>query len=72
MSRKRSKMTARVVPLDSHEAAKPPSPSSPEQRVALVQVLTWEAWALAGREIPEYTRDEMPVAVALLSEQGRS
>lgn len=64
-------MTARVVPLGSEEAAEPPTPASPEERIALVHVLTREAWELAGRTIPEYSRDEMPVAVSSLSEQGR-
>lgn len=72
MSRKRPDMTARVVPLGSKEAGEPPTPSSPEERIALVHALTREAWELAGRPIPDYSRDEMPIAVSSLSDQGRS
>ena len=36
-------------------------PSTPEGRLALVETLTREAWALAGGEPPTYARHETPV-----------
>lgn len=37
-------------------------------RVALVEVLTREAWALARREVPAYPRHASPVVVRSLRE----
>jgi hypothetical protein len=36
-------------------------PTSPEARLALVETLTREAWALAGGELPPYARCDAPV-----------
>jgi len=36
-------------------------PSTPEARLALVETLTREAWALAGGEPPPYVRRDAPV-----------
>jgi hypothetical protein len=35
--------------------------TTPEERVAMVWTLTVEAWALAGRPIPAYSRAATPV-----------
>ena len=35
-------------------------PESVDARVAMVAILTKTQWALAGRELPRYTRAEMP------------
>jgi hypothetical protein len=35
--------------------------TTPEQRIEMVWPLTLEAWAFAGRPIPEYSRSETPV-----------
>lgn len=72
MSSDRKDMTARVVPLDSAEADRPPVPPTVVERLALLADLSREAWALTGRPLPEYARSEMPVAVSTLAEQGRS
>jgi hypothetical protein len=37
--------------------------TTPEERLSMVWALTRDAWALAGREIPAYSRSEMPVVV---------
>lgn len=38
-------------------------PTSPEARLALVETLTQEAWALAGGEPRPYARHDAPVAL---------
>jgi hypothetical protein len=38
-----------------------PTPLTGLAAVSLVQQLTRECWALAGREIPRYTRSETPI-----------
>ncbi len=38
-----------------------PMPSSGLAAVSLVQQLTRECWALAGREAPQYSRQEIPI-----------
>jgi hypothetical protein len=35
-------------------------PESTDARVAMVAVLTRTQWALANKELPRYTREEMP------------
>jgi len=59
-------MTVRVVPLASAEAGDPRMGGTAEERVAAVAVLTKEAWALAGKPFPTYTRATMPVTVSPL------
>lgn len=39
------------------------TPGTSASRLALVETLTMEAWALAGRSVPVYARAEMPVSV---------
>jgi hypothetical protein len=41
-----------------------------EQRLAAVVELTSEAWHLAGRPLPTYTRATMPVVVATLRDHA--
>lgn len=43
-----------------------------DERVAAVAVLTQEAWSLAKRPFPTYTRATMPVVVTTLAAQGDS
>ena len=62
-------MTARIVPLRSREAGEPPCPPTVPERIALLTLLSREAWELAGRPMPSYTRRTMPVAVTSLHEQ---
>ena len=46
-------------------------PSTPVERLALVETLTREAWALAGRTLPAYARRDAPVSVRSLHDTGR-
>jgi hypothetical protein len=46
-------------------------PSTPATRLALVDTLTREAWALAGRALPVYPRHEAPVVVCPLRASTR-
>lgn len=68
----RSRMTARVVPLSSPEAADPRMGGTVEERVAAVAKLTEEAWRLSGRPFPQYTRATMPVVWATLADHPDS
>jgi hypothetical protein len=63
-------MTVRIVPLRSREAGEPPCPPTVAERLALVTLLSHEAWVLARRPLPSYTRATMPVALTALREQG--
>ena len=59
-------MTARVVPLSSGEAGDARMGGTPQERVAAVEELTLAAWKLAGRALPSYTRETIPVVVGTL------
>lgn len=37
--------------------------TTPEERLAMMWPLAVDAWTSAGRALPEYTREEMPVRV---------
>jgi hypothetical protein len=65
-------MTARVVPLSSPEAGDPRMGGTIEERLAAVTALTLEAWRLAGRPLPIYTRATMPIVVATLKDHAGS
>lgn len=47
-------------------------PSTPEERLALVETLTREAWALAAGEPQPYARFDAPVHVRRLRESDRT
>lgn len=68
----RTRMTARVVPLSSPEAGDPRTGGSLEDRLVAVAELTAEAWRLAGRPLPTYTRATMPVVLATLRDHRGS
>jgi hypothetical protein len=65
-------MTARVVPLASAQAGDARMGGTPDERLAAVAQLTAEAWRLAGRPLPTYTRATMPVVVASLKDHAGS
>ena len=50
----------RVGRLEDAEEADAPPGSSPGERIAMVWRLTLDAWAMAGRTIPDYPRSEAP------------
>jgi hypothetical protein len=66
----RSRMTARVVALRSDEAGEMRMGGTPDARVAAVAQLTLEAWRLAGRAFPRYTRATIPVVVTNLRDHA--
>jgi hypothetical protein len=37
--------------------------TTPSERVAMVERLTLDAWAMSAQSIPTYRRDEMPIRV---------
>ena len=65
-------MTARVVPLTSAEADDARMAGTPEERVAAVTELTAEAWRLAGRAFPHYSRETMPIVLGTLKDHAES
>jgi hypothetical protein len=69
---KRTRMTARVVPLSSPEAGDPRMGGTVNERLAAVAELSAEAWRLAGRPWPDYTRATMPVVLTTLAEHAGS
>ena len=70
MRTNRSRMTARVVSLGSEEAGDMRMGGTPDARVAAVAELTMEAWRLAGRAFPRYTRATMPIVVTTLQDHA--
>ena len=44
------------------------STTTAAERLAMVWQLTLDAWAMAGREIPDYLRSEMPIHVRRLGD----
>lgn len=72
MPKRRRDLTARVVPLQSREAADATVPGTAAERLALVAQLSEMSWALTGRPLPTYTRATMPVVVATLEAQRAS
>lgn len=58
-------------PVRKHTLASQPgddlsASTTPTARLAMVDTLTREAWALTGRRMPDYTRAEMPVSLRRL------
>ncbi len=61
-------MSVRVVPLRSSEASDPRMGGTIAERVAAVALLSAEAWRLAGRSLPSYTRETIPVMLTTLED----
>ena len=62
-------MTARVVPLDSDEAADARVAGSAAERLAILADLSRRMWSLSRRSAPSYTRATMPFKLTTLEEQ---
>lgn len=60
------------MPLRSAEAGDARMGGTLEERVAAVAELTAEAWRLAGRPLPSYSRATMPVVLATLKDHAGS
>jgi len=65
-------MTVRIVPLSSPQAGDSRMGGSIAERVAAVAELTSEAWRLAGRPLPSYTRRTIPIVVGTLARHASS
>lgn len=66
MAPNRHHMTARVRSLREEGSGDVTAGATPAECVALVEELTREAWALARRPLPTYTRSTMPIRVVRL------
>lgn len=63
-------MTVRIASLTSEEAGDARMGGTVDERVAAVAALTLEAWRVAGRPFPSYTRETMPVVLATLADHA--
>jgi len=68
----RSRMTVRVVPLDSPEAGEARVGGTAAERLALVARLSESSWALTHRPLPSYTRATMPIVISPLGARPNS
>lgn len=57
--------------LGEEPADDPRSLTTPEERVAVMWQLALDAWASAGRPIPDYPRGKTPIRVIPASEHGK-
>lgn len=55
--------SARVFRLGEEPNDDLSATTTPEERLAMVDVLSRRMWELSGRPMPSYTRRSMPVAV---------
>jgi hypothetical protein len=62
-------MTARVVLLDSDEAADARVAGSPSERLAILADLTRRMWELSKRPYPSYSRATIPARITTLAKQ---
>jgi hypothetical protein len=65
----RREMTVRVVSLHAPQAGEAAVGGTVEERLAVLARLSETGWELAGRPLPNYTRDTMPVVVTTLKAQ---
>ncbi|MGH7617737.1 MAG: hypothetical protein ACREPM_10945 [Gemmatimonadaceae bacterium] len=65
----RRHMTYRVVALDSDEASQAPAGASGAESDRMVAELSLAAWIASGRQLPSYSRSEMPIRITTLEEQ---
>ena len=59
----RARWPVRRFPLGAEPGDDLSATTTPAERIAMVWTLTLEAWAVAGRPLPVYRRDETPVRV---------
>jgi len=69
MTLDRSRMTARIVPLESDEAGDARVGGTVAERLALVGELSRRMWAITKQPLPSYTRATMPVRLTTLADQ---
>lgn len=62
-------MTYRVVALDSEEAGEAPAGVDGSESADMVAALSLAAWIGSGRQLPSYSRSQMPIRMTTLEEQ---
>lgn len=68
-ARDRSRMTARVVPLNSDEAGDGRVAGTPSERLVILAGLSRRMWELTQRPWPSYSRKSIPVRLTTLRDQ---
>jgi len=66
MSKDRSGMTVRIIPLNSRTAGEARVAGTVAERLALVAELSEMMWTRTGQSRPVYTRATMPVVIVRL------
>lgn len=66
----RSAIRARVVPLATRANDDLSDCTTAAERLGLVADLTREMWAFSKREVPAYTRSELPVVLVRARNRG--
>lgn len=64
-------ITARVLPLRSAEAAVAIVPGTVAERRAVLREMSEAMWRLSKRDLPEYTRETMPISIRPLREPDK-
>jgi hypothetical protein len=59
-----------VYPLGAEPGDDLHATTSAAERVAMVWPLTLEAWELSGRDLPRYSREQVPVSLRPMGASG--
>jgi len=65
----RSTLRAKIFPLGHEPAEDLSNSTTAAERLAMLQDLSREAWALSGLPVPVYERHQIPVRIVALSSQ---
>ncbi len=68
---RRSLRAAWPVRVTRHDAPGADLDTTPEQRLAMMWELATQAWAMAGRALPDYDRSHTPVSMRRRGEDAR-
>jgi hypothetical protein len=68
-ARDRSQMTARIVPLESDEAADARVAGTASERLTILAELSRRMWDITKRPRPTYSRQTIPVRLTTLADQ---
>ena len=63
-----AKLPVRIFSLQEQPGDDLGATTTAEERVAMIWRLTLDAWAMAGRSIPQYQRDQAPIRIVTLAE----
>ena len=67
-ARRRSAWPVRRTVIDDDGRAQLCAATSPEERIAMVEALSREAWEFAGKPLPTYDRRHAPIRRTTLAE----